>query len=348
MMFRVPGTSFAVSPAAQSYSATSYVSHAGMFVAPRSQHLLIRKASPILRRRRLSNKMVWTEPVREAAQLMPMHTERQPAFFTRKFLIASLPPGAFRTVRFAWYCFGFFLRAIGSIFIRRLPEVHAFDRGGSSCLAEQLRAVNTLAPTRACYVMAKYHSDKASRWHNYTTIYSALFNGRRTQIFQILELGLGTNNPELPSTMGAPGRPGASLRGWRELFPHAHVYGADIDTTILFQEDRIKTFHCDQLDEASIRALWSQADFQAGMDIIIEDGLHTFEANISFLEGSLEHLRAGGIYVIEDIATDVVDRWCDRIKMIYSERYAGYDFALVILPNRLNRSDNNLLVIRKS
>src|SRR5215469_12507693 len=175
-----------------------------------------------------------------------MDAARQPAFVTRDFLVASLPPGAFRTVRFAWYCFSFFLRSTGSIFLQRLPEVHGCSPGSFSCLAEQLRAVNTLAPTRACYIMAKYHSDKASRWHNYTTIYSALFNGRRHQPLRIFELGLGTNNPDLPSTMGVPGRPGASLRGWREFFPHAHVYGADIDTTILFQEARIKTFPCDQ------------------------------------------------------------------------------------------------------
>ena len=175
--------------------------------------------------------------------------------------------------------------------------------------------------------MAKHHSDKASHWHNHTTIYSRLFKDRREEPLRIFELGLGTNNPELPSTMGVRGRPGASLRGWRELFPNASVYGADIDRTILLQEDRIKTFYCDQLNELSIRTLWSQPDLQAGMDIIIEDGLHTFEANISFLEGSLEHLRAGGIYVIEDIATNMVDRWRDSIKTIYSERYAGYEFA---------------------
>jgi hypothetical protein len=288
--------------------------------------------------------MLRNEPVAEAVEFMD---ERQPAFVARDFLVASLPSGVFRTVRLASYCFGFFRRAISSKLVQRPPEVHGFGPGGYSCLAEQLRAVNTLAPTRACYVMAKHHSDKASRWHNYTTIYSPLFDGRRQQPLRIFELGLGTNNPELPSSMGVPGRPGASLRGWRELFPHAHVYGADIDTAILFEEDRIKTFYCDQLDEVSIRTLWSQPDLQAGMDVIIEDGLHTFEANVSFLEGSLEHLRKGGIYVIEDIATKMVDQWCDHIKTIYSTKYTGYDFALVILPNRLNRSDNNLLVIRK-
>ena len=291
-----------------------------------------------LRRRGLSNNMLRIETREEAVELTPV---------IRNFLFASLPPKAFQTIQFAWHCFGLFLRTIGSTFVQRYPEIHDFGRDGSSCFAEQLRGVNVLAPTRACYVMAKYHSDKASRWHNYTTVYSALFNGRRHQPLRIFELGLGTNNPGLPSTMGVSGVPGASLRGWRKLFPHAQVYGADVDTTILFQEDRIKTFRCDQLDQVSIRTLWSQPDLQAGMDIIIEDGLHTFEANISFLEGSLEHLRTGGTYVIEDIAPDMVNRWCDRIKMIYSKRYTGYEFALVILPKSLNLSDNALLVIRR-
>src|SRR4029450_4369166 len=95
------------------------------------------------------------------------------------------------------------------------------------------------------------------------------------------------------------GIPGASLRGWRELLPKAIVYGADIDRRILFRKDRITTFYCDQLDRSSIRELWSCPDLQDGVDFLIEDGLHTFEANVTFLEESLNHLRPGGIYVCE-------------------------------------------------
>jgi hypothetical protein len=160
-------------------------------------------------------------------------------------------------------------------------------------------------------------------------------------------LGLGTNNPEVPSSMGDDGRPGGSLRGWRELFPNALVYGADIVRANLFQEDRIKTFYCDQLDQASIRELWAQPELQGGMDIIIEDGLHTFEANVSFLEGSLAHLRPGGIYIIEDIAKSMAERWYDQLEKIYSVQYKTYDFAFVVLPNYFNNIDNNLLVIRR-
>ena len=119
------------------------------------------------------------------------------------------------------------------------------------------------------------------------------------------------------------------------------MYGADVDTIILFQEDRIKTFRCDQLDETCIRALWLQPDLQAGMELSLRTA-YTHLKRISRslkVEGSLEHLRTGGIYVIEDIPTEMVTLWCDRIKMIYSKRCTGYEFALVILPNRLNRSD---------
>jgi hypothetical protein len=193
--------------------------------------------------------------------------------------------------------------------------------------------------------MTKYGSDKG-RALNYTTVYSALFKDWHDRPLRILELGLGTNNPDLPSNMGVFGAPGASLRGWRELFPQALVYGADIDRAILFEEDRIKTFYCDQLSGSSIRELWSRPELQDGVDILIEDGLHTFEANVLFLEESLDHLRPGGIYVCEDIMGNRVDEWCDRIQSIYLTQYPTYEFAFVALPYGRDRA-YNILVVRR-
>jgi hypothetical protein len=175
-------------------------------------------------------------------------------------------------------------------------------------------------------------------------MYSALFNERCDQPLRIFELGLGTNNPAMLSNMGVFGTPGASLRGWRELFPRANIYGADIDRAILFQEDRINTFYCDQLDRSSIRELWSHPDLQAGADIIIEDGLHTFEANASFLEASLDHLRPGGIYVVEDIDGEDVEKFYARLESVYSKQYPTHEFALVVLAKR---DDGNMLFIRR-
>jgi SAM-dependent methyltransferase len=191
--------------------------------------------------------------------------------------------------------------------------------------------------------MTKFGSDKG-RPNNYTPVYSELFKERCNRPLRVFELGLGSNNLDVLSNMGVFGAPGASLRGWRELFPRAQVFGADIDRRILFQEDRIKTFYCNQLDRASIRDLWSQPELLDGADIIIEDGLHTFEANVSFLEESLDHLRPGGIYVIEDIGRDCVEQWYHRLETVYSERYPAYEFAFVLLAKS---GGNNLLVIRR-
>jgi hypothetical protein len=174
----------------------------------------------------------------------------------RPFLRRSLSPKTLQSIRFRWWRLSsYFPRLVTSQFVKRTPDIRSFSAGGTSDLTQRLQRVNVRAPTKVCRVMTKYGSDKG-RAHNYTTVYAALLKGRYNQPLRILELGLGTNNVNLPSNMGEFGVPGASLRGWRELFPHAVVFGADVDRGILFQEDRIKTFYCDQLDRSSVRELW--------------------------------------------------------------------------------------------
>jgi hypothetical protein len=266
----------------------------------------------------------------------------------REILRRRLPPYAYQCIRYSWWRSSFYLPHLAaSFFVRRSPRVQGFPGDHMSELVRQLRGINVFAPTEMCRVMTKYGSDKGHAYHNYTAIYSVLLGKLRDRPLRIFELGLGTNNPRLISNMGVNGLPGASLRGWRELFSQALVYGADIDRDILFEEDRIKTFYCDQLDSVAIRALWSQPVLQGGFDLMIDDGLHTFEANISFLNGSLEHLRPGGIFVIEDIAQETIARWHKQLETTYSKRFPNCEFAFAELPNSFNGYDNNLLIIRR-
>lgn len=265
-----------------------------------------------------------------------------------------LSPRTVQILRFRWWCLSSYVpgllrsrlaRRAGSRIVS--PQVRSFGSALSpSCLMRQLENVDVLAPTEMCRVMTKHGSDKA-RGHNYTTVYSALFQQYRHQSLRILELGLGSNNQDVPSNMGVFGAPGASLRGWREFFPQALVYGADVDRRILFQEDQITTFFCDQLDPSSIRELWSYEDLQDGADVIIEDGLHTFEANVSFLQGSLGHLRPGGTYVVEDITHDDVNRWYEWLETTCAKVYPEFEFAFVVLPNASGFDHNNLLIARR-
>jgi hypothetical protein len=267
----------------------------------------------------------------------------------REFMTAHLSPENYQSARFWWWSASSYLPRRGaSMVVKRVPRVQGFPGGRAAALARQLLDVNVLAPTPMCRAMTRHGSDKGRDRHNYTTVYSALFGGLRDRPLRIFELGLGTNNPRLASTMGATGKPGASLRGWRDFFPLASVYGADIDRDILFEDDRIETFYCDQLDPAAIRDLWARPVFQEGLDILVEDGLHTFEANLSFLDGSLANLRPGGVYVVEDIGKAALPAWRDLLEDRYPKRFPGHEFALVELPNPFNQDDNNLLVIRRT
>ncbi len=263
-------------------------------------------------------------------------------------LYRTISPGAFAFIRLRWRFLLFVKQTVASWFITRAPDVRGFGGGsGALDLFETIGNVNVLARTSMCRVMLRHGSDKSYHSHNYTTVYAALFKGLRDQPLRIFELGLGSNNLAMPFHMGVNGIPGASLRGWREIFPHAEVYGADIDRDSLFGEDRIKTFYCDQLNRESIRDLWLHPDLSEGADVLIEDGLHTFEGNVSFLEGSLAHLRPGGTYVIEDIDQENAERWRNLLEADYSKRFPKYAFAFVSLPTYADVRDNNLIVIRR-
>jgi len=193
--------------------------------------------------------------------------------------------------------------------------------------------------------MDKYGSDKGPRvgnttHHTYTPVYHELFKSMAVRALNVFELGLETNNAEFPSNMGPNGRPGASLRAWREYFPHSSIYGADIDKGVLFEEDRIHTTYCDQTSPTVVRSMWESLP---DMDIIIDDGLHTFEANVTFFENSIHKLKPTGIFVIEDIDNLNLDRFRSKIEE-WRATYPSHLFRLRLLEGG-NPCDNNMLVV---
>lgn len=177
-------------------------------------------------------------------------------------------------------------------------------------------------------------------YHNYTDFYALLFDHCRNNITKVFELGIGTNNEDVPSSMTSAGSPGASLRMWREYFPNADIVGADIDSRILFQEDRISTFEVDQTSRNSIKIMWDKIDTQ--FDVMIDDGLHEYSANITFFENSFQKLISNGIYIIEDVAYSELEKY----QKYFSK--GGYNYMSVVL-NRPNSPvySNCLIVIRK-
>ena len=197
----------------------------------------------------------------------------------------------------------------------------------------------------------KYGSDKGSLvasghvypWapHTYADLYSLMFDHCRFGVRKVFECGIGTNQPDLASSMGVKGKPGASLRAWQEYFPNATIIGVDIDTSILFTEERIKTLYVDQTKPDSINKLWSvlgMSDF----DIMIDDGLHTFESSITFFENSVQQLSLNGVYAIEDVSLSDLARYKEYFKN--RDTYV-VDYISLFRPNR-KLANNNIVLIR--
>jgi hypothetical protein len=176
--------------------------------------------------------------------------------------------------------------------------------------------------------------------HTYTRVYADLFSRHRDQELVIFECGIGTNNPNLISSMGVNGRPGASLRVWRDYFPKSTIYGADIDSSTLFTEDRIFTGYMDQTNPESIEAFWSKYDVRP--DIIIDDGLHAYTAGKTLFENSFDRLTPGGVYIIEDVQVLDLYRYVEYFGM------TSLDVRYVSLSRPNARLvDNSLVVVYK-
>ena len=192
-------------------------------------------------------------------------------------------------------------------------------------------------------LMNLHGSDKGGKnnHHNYSNYYSELFYNNKNNIENFLEIGLGSNNENIPSNMGSDGVPLASLRAWRDFFKNANIFGADVDKSILKNEDRIKTFYVDQTDPKSIEKMFEKIGVKK-FDIILEDGLHEFNANICFFENSIKFLQDDGIYIIEDVY------YKDQDKFINYFEKMNFNFSIVDIFHEKNIANNCLIIIRKN
>ena len=204
--------------------------------------------------------------------------------------------------------------------------------------------------TPLCEIMGRNNSDKGNITndchHNFTTFYYCLFKDFCHQKLRIFELGLGTNNINIKSNMGENGRPGASLYGWNEFFYNSLIFGADIDSDILFNTNKIKTYYCDQTKPESIQNLWNKPDLLENFDIIIENGLHEFDANVCFFENSIHKLKIHGYYIIEDIINKYEHLYLHKIND-WKNKFNNCLFKLLKIPLSINNHDNTLLIVYK-
>jgi Methyltransferase domain len=202
--------------------------------------------------------------------------------------------------------------------------------------------------TELCNIMNNNLSDKGNGHHNYTKLYEHLFGHYRFDKLKILEIGIGSVNPSIPSNMtggelGKIYKPGASIRGWLEYFPNSEIYCCDIDKNILqFDNERVKSFYFDQTNEKVIHeALSSDLLKDIKFDLIIDDGLHVFAINCLVMKYLLPKVKAGGYYIIEDIVNYQFDH-----NKIDNDILNSKNYQYIRFPNPKNESDNNLFIVK--
>ena len=130
--------------------------------------------------------------------------------------------------------------------------------------------------------------------HIYSKFYNDLFFLKRKKIKLVFECGIGDKTEKKKFI------PGASLKVWRDFFPNARIYGADINKNLIFKSKNIKTYQMDQTNKKSVLNVWKKIK-RKNFDLIIDDGLHNFKANKKLFESSFKFLKKGGVYIIEDV-----------------------------------------------
>jgi len=145
----------------------------------------------------------------------------------------------------------------------------------------------------------RYDTDKAIHVH-YLHNYEQHFGGWVGKDVRLLELGVRT---------------GGSLLLWRDYFKHGRIVGLDINP-VSIQDDtgRIQTYQGVQQDTELLDRIGAEAAPE-GFDIIIDDCSHIgVLSRVSFWHLFDNHLKSGGIYVIEDWGTGYWDHWVDGIR----------------------------------
>jgi hypothetical protein len=156
-----------------------------------------------------------------------------------------------------------------------------------------------------------------------------------------MEVGIGSSDPKIQSSMGKNGTPGASLRAWKKYFPNGNIVGLDIDEKTLFKEERIETYCIDQTNPISISNFILNNKNRL-FDVIIDDGLHTENAAHVFFENSSHLLKSNGFYFIEDAV------WFESGKRSFLDGIT--DTVSVFLPTRITTNFdkfNKLVLIQK-
>lgn len=133
----------------------------------------------------------------------------------------------------------------------------------------------------------RHQTDKSSAHHNFLVFYERFFRDlREVPGLRLLEIGVYA---------------GASIRTWEEYFPTASIVGADVNPDALQYASARTTIEI--ADQSNIADLIRLATTHGPFDILLDDGSHQWDHQITTFRTLYPFLKPGGYYVMEDIDT---------------------------------------------
>ena len=122
---------------------------------------------------------------------------------------------------------------------------------------------------------------------------------------------------------------------WRDFFPNAQIYGADTLPQLVFHDDRIETFRCDQTVKKDLENLIAKTG--SDIDLFIDDGSHLPKDQVFTCLTVMPMLKKSVIYLIEDAGASQV-----------IETYLGnFDYHIIKFKNARYRDDKLIVVKQK-
>ena len=197
--------------------------------------------------------------------------------------------------------------------------------------------INIEDDTDLCRIMQEVGSDAAGPYHNYTKLYSTIFEPVRQTPLRILEIGLAPN-PDISDSA-----PAAAVRGWRRYFPNATVVGADPSAEWVTDISGVSTYAYDWNDPSGITSIFDHEDTREPFDILIYDGPgNPADKAMHFLEFA-KHVRVGGVIIVEDIDWKESIFWMN-VKQKWDKAYPCFSWRPISIPCKTHRGDNILMI----
>lgn len=154
---------------------------------------------------------------------------------------------------------------------------------------------------------SKYDTDKFEHAH-YLRSYDEYFQPLIDRDIRLLELGVYK---------------GGSLRLWRDYFGRGVIVGLDLNpVTIDDETGRIRVYQGEQQDTELLDRI-ARETAPEGFDVIIDDCSHIGElTRVSFWHLFDNHLKSGGLFVIEDWSASYWDSWPDGVAFTPDSHHA--------------------------